>query len=89
MELRSLSINTHKLLGIRDLSAAIVFSKKGIKTKGGEQFYKLQSLAETICNKQIQGPIHSAQEDKVAIRKIYLKVENQWVDHISIPRQLK
>ena len=47
-----LKLSTHQLLGIRDLSAAIVFSKMGHKTKDGGQFYKLQTLAEVICNKK-------------------------------------
>lgn len=87
LEFASLLIPKYKLFGVRDLAGATVFKKKNILTKNNGKWHKLQTLAKLICDIDIQKGPHSALEDVQAIRKIYMAVEDDWVDDILPIRQ--
>ena len=86
MEFKYLAINANQLMGVRDLAAALVFKHADIQTKGNGQFYKLQTLAKQIVDLDIQKGIHSALQDAKAVRLIYKKIENKWIDHHAPPK---
>ena len=77
-DIRALDIDTSQLLGIRDLSNAIIIRQK---TQSDKQFMKLQEITQQILNKDIQTGYHGALEDATSILEIYKTVEAEWEDH--------
>ena len=68
LELKALNINKKGLLGIRDLSTARTLYEMGQRPKAGGNFFKLQTLAKNILNKNIQVPgHHNGLEDATAV----------------------